>query len=164
MVSGLVLETYDLLAAKIRKCAKDAKSAPEFYAKLCGLHWPSGERMVFNLTCNRRNRDSWENGPIISGIVFGDTEAIGLWSLGNDYYTGIGWLDGKEAIQALSSKTNVTNYSAQYWFRWFINELWRTCAGGQTEDILTLKSEVGLEVAIRSAQLYDPAIRNRIAN
>ena len=120
--------------------------------------------MVFNLTCNRRNRDSWENGPIISGIVFGDTEAIGLWSLGNDYYTGIGWLDGKEAIQALSSKTNVTNYSAQYWFRWFINELWRACAGGQTEDILTLKPEADLKVAIRSAQLYDPAIRNRIAN
>lgn len=164
MTSGLVLETYDLLAARIRKCAKEAKSAAEFYEKLCELRWPNGDRIVFTLTNNRRNRGDWENDPIISGMVFGDVKVVGLWSLGNDYYAGISWLDSKEAVQALSSKTGIANYSAQYWFRQFINELWRACAGEQTEGVLILKPETSLEVAIRSAQLYDPAINNRIAN
>lgn len=164
VVNGLVLEAYDILAARIRKYAKDAKSAPEFYAKLCGLRWPNGERMVFNLVRNRRSSNSWGSDPIVSGMVFGDIKAVGLWSLGNDYYTGISWLDSEKAVQALSPKTGIADYSARYWFRQFINELWRTCAGEQTEDVLLLKPETGLEVAVHSAQLYDPAIRNRIAN
>jgi hypothetical protein len=164
VTSGLVLETYDLMAARIRKCAKEAKSAREFYEKLYRLRWPNGDKIVFALTNNRRNRDDWENDPIISGMVFGDVQAVGLWSLGDDYYTGIGWLGGEEAIQALSPEADIANYSAQYWIRRFVNELWRACAGERTKDVLTLKPETSLEVAIRSAQFYDPAFRNRIAN
>lgn len=164
VVSGLVLETYDLMAARIRKCAKEARSAVEFYNKLCELRWPNGGGIVFTLTNNRRNRDDWENDPVVSGMMFGDTQNVGLWSLGNDYYTGISWLDGKEAVRAFSPEADIANYSAQYWIRRFISELWKACAGARTEGVLTLKPETSLEVAVHNAQLYDPTIRNRIAN